>query len=48
MKKIRLNVSADEELHHELKMMVAEKKTTIAQYVIDAIKEKIERDKEIK
>lgn len=40
----RLNVSVDEELHTQLKVAVAEQKTTIGQFVIEAIKEKIKRD----
>ena len=39
----RLNVSIDEELHTQLKMTVAEQRTTIAQFVVEAIKEKIEK-----
>lgn len=39
----RLNVSVDEELHTQLKMTVAEQRTTIAQFVVEAIKEKIEK-----
>lgn len=41
----RLNITVPEELHTQLKIAVAEQKTTIVQFVIDAIKEKIARDK---
>lgn len=40
----RLNVSVDEELHTLLKVAVAKQQTTICQFVVEAIKEKIERD----
>ena len=42
----RLNVSVDDDLHKQLKMAVAEKGTTIGQFVIDAITEKLENDKQ--
>ncbi len=41
----RLNVSVDDDLHRQLKMAVAEQGSTIGQFVIDAIAEKIENDK---
>ena len=41
----RLNVSVDDELHKQLKMAVAEKGSTIGQFVIEAITEKLENDK---
>lgn len=41
----RLNVSVDDELHKKLKMAVAENATTINQFVIEAITEKITNDK---
>lgn len=36
----------DDELHKQLKMSVAEHSTTIGQFVIDAITEKLENDKQ--
>lgn len=44
----RLNVSVDDDLHKQLKMAVAEKGTTIGQFVIDAITEKLKNDKDQK
>ena len=44
----RLNVSVDDDLHKQLKMAVAENGTTIGQFVIDAITEKLENDKKQK
>ncbi len=44
----RLNVSVDDDLHKQLKMAVAEKGSTIGQFVIDAITEKLENDKKEK
>ena len=41
----RLNVSVDDELHKQLKMAVAEQGSTIGQFVIEAITEKLENDK---
>lgn len=41
----RLNVSISEELHTQLKIAVATHRTTIAQFVAEAIAEKIKRDK---
>lgn len=41
----RLNVAVEDELHKMLKVAVAEQTTTIAQYVNEAIAEKIENDK---
>lgn len=41
----RLNVSIDDDLHKQLKMAVAEKGSTIGQFVIEAITEKLENDK---
>lgn len=40
----RLNVVISNELHRNLKIEVAKNSTTIAQYVADAIAEKIKRD----
>lgn len=42
----RLNVSVDEELHKQLKIAVAADGTTIGQFVIEAIAEKLENDKQ--
>lgn len=44
----RLNVSIDDDLHKQLKMAVAEGGTTIGQFVIEAITEKLENDKQQK
>ena len=44
----RLNVSIDDELHKRLKVAVIEDSTTIGQFVIDAITEKLEKDKKQK
>ena len=44
----RLNVSVDDELHKQLKMAVAEQGSTIGQFVIEAITEKLENDKKLK
>ena len=44
----RLNVSVDDELHKQLKMAVAEGSTTIGQFVIEAISEKLENDRQQK
>lgn len=44
----RLNVSVDDDLHRQLKMAVAENGTTINQFVIEAITEKLENDKKQK
>lgn len=44
----RLNVSIDDDLHKQLKMAVAEDGTTIGQFVIEAITEKLENDKQQK
>ena len=44
----RLNVSVDDELHKQLKMAVAEQGSTIGQFVIEAITEKLENDKKQK
>ena len=44
----RLNVSIDDELHKQLKMAVAEGSTTIGQFVIDSITEKLQNDKQQK
>ena len=44
----RVNVPIDEELHKQLKVSVAENSTTIGQYVIEALTEKMERDKKKK
>ena len=44
----RLNVSIDDDLHKQLKMAVAENSTTIGQFVIEAITEKLENDKQRK
>ena len=41
----RLNVSVNEDLHRELKMAVAAQGVTIGQFVTEAIKEKIEKDR---
>ena len=41
----RLNVSIDDDLHKQLKMAVAENSTTIGQFVIEAITEKLDNDK---
>lgn len=41
----RLNVSIDAELHKQLKLAVIEQETTIAKFVADAIKEKLEKMK---
>lgn len=40
----RLNVSIDDDLHRQLKMAVAGRGTTIGQFVIEAITEKIDSD----
>lgn len=42
----RLNIIVSTELHTELKVAVARKGATIGNFVADAIREKIERDKE--
>lgn len=42
----RLNVIISTELHRNLKIEVAKNSTTIGQFVAEAIKEKIERQKE--
>ena len=39
----RLNVVIDNELHKKLKVAVAENETTIANFVAEAIKEKLEK-----
>lgn len=44
----RLNVSVDDELHKQLKMAVAEQGSTIGQFVIEAITEKLENDRKLK
>ena len=41
----RLNVVISADLHRELKVEVAKQGTTIAQYVAEAIEEKINRQK---
>lgn len=41
----RLNVVIPVELHRDLKIEVAREGTTIAQFVADAIREKIEKSK---
>ena len=40
----RLNIPIEAELHKQLKVKVAEKGETVAQFVRDAIAEKIERE----
>ena len=42
----RLNVVINADLHRDLKVEVAEKGVTIAQFVADAIAEKISRERE--
>lgn len=42
--KKKLNISVDVELHKQLKIKTVEQSTTITDYVIKAIQEKIERD----
>ena len=44
----RLNVSLSDEMHRAVKVSVAEKGTTITQFVIDAVAEKLENDKKKK
>lgn len=46
--KKRLNVSVDENLHRDLKIAAITKGITISSYVIEAIAEKIEREKQNK
>lgn len=41
--KKRVNIVIDDELHRLLKIEVAKESTTIAKFVAEAIKEKIER-----
>lgn len=41
----RLNVIVDADLHRDLKVAVAKDGTTIAQFVAEAIKEKLEKEK---
>lgn len=41
----RLNVSVDEKLHKKLKIASVEKGITIAQFVTDAISEKLEKER---
>lgn len=40
----RINISMDAELHKKMKIAIVEQDTTITQFVIDAIREKIDRE----
>jgi predicted HicB family RNase H-like nuclease len=42
--KKHINVAVDPELHTHLKIACAQQSVTIASYVIEAIKEKLEKD----
>lgn len=44
----RLNICINSDLHRDLKIQAAVHQTTISQFVIDAITEKIKRQKEEK
>lgn len=44
--KVRLNIVVPEELRKMVKISAAESGTTIANYVVEAIMEKIKREKE--
>ncbi|MFA9423390.1 MAG: plasmid partition protein ParG [Sedimentibacter sp.] len=44
-KQKRLNIAIDADLHTELKVAVAKKGITIVQFVVEAIREKIDREK---
>ena len=42
----RLNVVLEDELHTEIKILVAKKNITISQFVIEAVKEKLKKELE--
>lgn len=44
----RLNVVLEDELHTEIKILVAKKNITISQFVIEAVKEKLKKELSIK
>lgn len=44
--KKRINIAIDPELHKQLKVMTVEKDTNITEYVVEAIKNQIDKDKE--
>ena len=43
--KKRINIAIESELHKQLRVMTVENDTTITDYVVQAIAEKLERDK---
>ena len=43
--KKRINIAIEPELHKQLRVMTVEHDTTITDYVVEAIAEKLERDK---
>lgn len=43
--KKRINIAIESDLHKQLRVMTVEKDTTITDYVVAAIAEKLERDK---
>ena len=43
--KKRINIAIDPDLHKQLRVMTVENDTTITDYVVEAIAEKLEREK---